>query len=196
MWNLWVVVLLLTRGKNPKPAKTKGPSPEREIPWEKTLLLKFPWAYQKTSRTAFCGKWSYLFLETDGDVKLEQIKREKKRLTNISFSLESTAGLDSSVAYKYTHPKLNTESSVVAMAECSWGVSQMRSFDSLPNSRVASSSLRPRDSLNLWQLDTVIEEPYGSWEKPSQASAFPCPGIPFAEWEGVLVPQGFLPSPV
>lgn len=74
----------------------------------------------------------------------------------------------------------------VVRAENGWAVSRMCSFDSLPNSRVASSSLRPRDSLNLWQLDTVIEEPYGSWEKPSQASAFPCPGIPFAEEGGKL----------
>lgn len=107
-------------------------------------------------------------------------------MTNIFFSLESTAGLDSSVAHKYAHPKLNTETSAVATAEYSWGVSRMRSFDSLPSFRVASSSLRPRDSLNLWQLDTVIEEPYGSWEKPSQASAFPCPGIPFAEVGGKI----------
>lgn len=151
-----------------------------EIPWEKTVLLKFPLADQHTSKTAFCGKWSYLFLETGGDVKLKQIKRGKK-LSNIYFGFESTAGLDSSAAYKYARPKLNTETSAVAAAESIWGVSQMHSFDSLPNSRVASSSLRLRDSLNLWQLDTVIEEPYGSWEKPSQASTFRCPGIPFAE---------------
>lgn len=78
----------------------------------------------------------------------------------------------------------------VAVAEHSQGVSRTHSFDSLPSSSIASSSLRPRDSLNLWQLDTVSEAPYGSWEKPSQAIAFPCPGIPFAVVGGKLWPHG------
>jgi len=78
----------------------------------------------------------------------------------------------------------------VAVAEHSRGASRTHFFDSLPKSSVACSSLRPRDSLNLWQLDMVIKAPYGSWEKPSQATAFLCPGIPFAVVGGKLWPYG------